>query len=130
MMKRRVLGLLAAWLISGCASNTTGLSVDGASQRVLFGDQVLAGRIQIEDISTTEIHGQTRGLVRISSQYRGDQHLQYRFYWYDAEGLEVNVQPGPWKQIILRGDEMLPLSEVSVNPQGKQFRVQIRELKN
>lgn len=130
MMKKIVVGLLAAWLISGCASHTTGLSVDGASQRVLFGDKVLAGRVQIDDISTVETHGQTRGIVRVSSQYRGDQHLQYRFYWYDADGLEVNIQPGPWRQIILRGDEMLSLSEVSVNPQGKQFRVQIRELDN
>jgi uncharacterized protein YcfL len=52
--------------------------------------------------------------------------LQYRFYWYDNEGLEVNTQPGPWKQIIVRGEETVSLSEVSVNPNGTQFRVQIR----
>lgn len=130
MMKKWVLGLLGLLLLSGCASNTAGLSVDSTNQRVLFGDRVLAGRIQIEDIVTTEAQGQTRGVVRIASQYRGDQHLQYRFYWYDDEGLEVNLQPGPWKQIILRGEEILSISEASVNPQGKRFRVQIRELNN
>ncbi|MGC9421390.1 YcfL family protein [Vibrio sp.] len=129
-MKKIVVALLAVWLMSACTSHTTGLSIDGASQQVLFGDRVLASRIQIDDISTQNVYGKTRGIVRLSSQYRGDQHLQYRFYWYDADGLEVNIQPGPWTSVILRGDETRSLSEVSVNPQGKQFRVQIRELDN
>ncbi|MFG0886027.1 YcfL family protein [Vibrio sp. CJQ_6] len=125
-MKKWFVSVLTALVLMGCADNTAGLRVDGNTQRVLIGDNVLAGRLQIEDIATTAFDGHTRGVVRLLSNYRGDQHLQYRFYWYDDEGLEVNTQPSPWKQVIIRGEETVSLSEVSVNPNGTQFRVQIR----
>lgn len=125
-MKNWLVSVLAAMALLGCADNSAGLRVDGATQRVLIGDNVLAGRLHIEDISAGSVNGHTRGVVRLVSKYSGDQHLQYRFYWYDAQGLEVNTQLGPWKQIIIRGEETVSLSEVSVNPDGTQFRVQIR----
>ncbi|MCG6389767.1 YcfL family protein [Vibrio fluvialis] len=125
-MKKWLICLLSALALMGCADNSAGLRVDGSTQRVLIGDNVLAGRLSVEDIATSAFDGHTRGVVRLLSQYSGDQHLQYRFYWYDNEGLEVNTQSGPWKQIIIRGEETVSLSEVSVNPNGTQFRVQIR----
>ncbi|GAA5645226.1 hypothetical protein Vpro01_00965 [Vibrio proteolyticus] len=127
MMKKWLFAALAAVLMMGCASNTAGLRVDGASQTVLFGDNVLGGRLNVEDITTKQVDGHARGIVRLASQYKGDQHIQYRFYWYDNDGLEVNNKLGPWKQAIVRGMETVTISEVSVNPNGTQFRVQIRE---
>lgn len=125
-MKKWIISLLTVAALMGCADNTAGLRVDGSTQRVLIGDNVLAGRLSIEDISTSSFDAHARGVVQLLSTYRGDQHLQYRFYWYDDQGLEVNTQPGPWKQIIVRGEETVSLSEISVNPNGTQFRVQIR----
>lgn len=122
--------LVAVLALSGCAKNTAGLRIDGESQKVLFGDNVLGNTLQVEDISTTQFDGHTRGVVRLTNQSKGDLLVQYRFYWYDNDGLEVNTKLAPWKQAILRGQETTSISEVSVNPDGKQFRVQIRELDN
>ncbi|WP_029800929.1 DUF1425 domain-containing protein, partial [Vibrio parahaemolyticus] len=36
-------------------------------------------------------------------------------------------KPGPWRKMIVRGFESVTLSEVTVNPNGTHFRVQIRE---
>jgi uncharacterized protein YcfL len=55
-------------------------------------------------------------------------HIQYRYYWYDDNGLEVNAKPSSWKQTIVGGYETRTLSEVSINPNGTQFRVQIRQV--
>ena len=129
-MKKWLIAAIAALTMAGCASNTAGLRIDGASQTVLFGDNVLAGRLKIEDIATTQVDGRTRGVVRLVSQYQGDQAIQYRFYWYDDQGLEVNTKLGPWRQAIVRGTESIAISEVSLNPNGTQFRVQIRENNN
>ena len=95
-------------------NNTAGLRIDGASQTVLFGDNVLAGRLHIDDISTAQVDGRA-GVVRVTSQYKGDQHIQYRFYWYDDSGFEVNTKLGPWRQTVVRGMETISISEVSVN---------------
>ncbi|OCH72048.1 hypothetical protein A6E14_15815 [Vibrio genomosp. F10] len=129
-MKHWFLVFCATLFISGCADNTAGLRVDGATQNVIFGDNVLGTRLVIDDIATTEVDGRARGVVRVTSNYTGDQHVQYRFYWYDDEGLEVNTKLSPWRKAIVRGFESIALSEVSINPNGTQFRVQIRELDN
>lgn len=127
-MKHWILVLFTAFVVAGCAENTAGLRVDGATQNVIFGDNVLGSRLSIDDIATTEVDGRARGVVRVTSQYTGDQHIQYRFYWYDDEGLEVNTKLSPWRKAIVRGYESIALSEVSINPNGTQFRIQIREL--
>ncbi|EGR2829270.1 YcfL family protein [Vibrio cholerae] len=126
-MRTWLLAVLTALLLVGCGANTAGLRVDGASQQVLFNDSALSKSLSIEDISTTAVDGHTRGVVRLQSNQKSDVHVQYRFYWYDNDGLEVNTKLSPWKTIILRGMETVSLTEVSVNPNGKQFRVQIRE---
>lgn len=129
-MKKWLISAVMALTLLGCADNTAGLRIDGASQTVLFGDNVLAGRLTIEDIATTQVDGRARGVVKLVSQYSGDQYVQYRFYWYDEQGLEVNSKQGPWRQAVIRGTEEISISEVSVNPNGTQFRVQIRQLNN
>ncbi|KOO11401.1 hypothetical protein AKJ18_29305, partial [Vibrio xuii] len=91
---------------------------------------LLAGRLLVEDIYTTEEAWHARGIVRLESRYNGDQSILYRFYWYDENGLEVNTKLGPWRQAIVRGLETIIISEVSLNPEGRQFRVQIRENNN
>lgn len=126
-MKKWLISAVMALALLGCADNTAGLRIDGASQTVIFGDNVLAGRLKIEDISTTQVDGRARGIVKLVSKYSGDQHVQYRFYWYDDQGLEVNTKLGPWRQTIIRGTEEIAISEVSINPNGTQFRVQIRQ---
>ncbi|MFY2508299.1 YcfL family protein [Vibrio pectenicida] len=129
-MKNWLIVVIAGLIMVGCSSNTAGLRIDGASQTVLFGDNVLAGRLHIDDISTADVDGRARGVVRVTSQYKGDQHIQYRFYWYDDSGLEVNSKLGPWRQTVVRGMETISISEVSVNLNGTQFRIQIRESDN
>ncbi len=114
-------------LMMACSNNTAGLRIDSAQQQVLYGDQVLAGRLNIDNIATQDSNGHTRGIVQISSTSKSDQNLQYRFYWYDDQGLEVNAKQSAWRQFILRGHEAISLSEVSINPNATQFRIQIRE---
>jgi uncharacterized protein YcfL len=126
-MKKIGIALVMALALVGCTKNTAGLRVDGQSQKVIFGDNVLGGRLQIENIATTDVEGHARGIVTLASQYAADQNIQYRFYWYDDDGLEVNSKQAAWKQQVIRGFETLSVSEVSINPNGTQFRVQIRE---
>ncbi|WP_375750361.1 YcfL family protein [Vibrio sp. HN007] len=127
-MKKVVLALAAVLAIAGCSGkNTAGLRVEGDTQNVLFGDNVLGNRLSIENIATVDVDGHARGAVTVSSQYSGEQHLQYRFYWYDNDGVEVNSKQAAWKQTIVHGFETITISEVSINPNGKQFRVQIRQ---
>lgn len=119
--------LFSMLALAGCAKQTAGLNIDGSSQKVIFADRVLGSRLGVDFIKTTWVDGHARGVVKFTSSYTGDQPIQYRFYWYDGEGLEVNTKLSPWRQTIVRGYESFSISEVSINPNGTQFRVQIRE---
>ncbi len=111
----------------GCTANTAGIRIDGQTPQVFFNDNVLGSRLLVDSIRTTYIDDRARGVVQLSSNYQGDQHILYRFYWYDNNGLEVNTRPGPWLKMIVRGFESATISEVTVNPNGTRFRVQIRQ---
>ncbi|MGR5195036.1 YcfL family protein [Vibrio rotiferianus] len=126
-MKAWLIGIAVLVGLTGCADNTAGIRIDGQTQKVFFSDNVLGGRLLVDDIITTYVDDRPRGVVQLSSNYKGDQHILYRFYWYDANGLEVNTKPGPWRKMIVRGFEQVSLSEITVNPAGTQFRLQIRE---
>ncbi|WP_236009464.1 YcfL family protein [Vibrio ulleungensis] len=132
MQKKMWLGVVASLLLVACSNNSTtaGLRIDGESQTVIFGDNVMGSRLLIDNIATLPIDDRVRGIVQLSSAYKGDQHIQYRFYWYDDNGLEVNPRPSAWKQTVIRGFESRTLSEVSVHPNGTQFRIQIRPADN
>lgn len=125
-MKKWIIACLGIVILAGCSNNTAGLRVDSSSQKVLYGDSALDDRLAINDISTQDMNGNTRGVVQVESKYASDQQLQYRFYWYDDNGIEVNAKQGAWRQFLLRGYESISLSEVSVNPNAKEFRIQIR----
>jgi uncharacterized protein YcfL len=120
-----VIGVLLS--IVGCSSSkTAGIKIEGQTQTVLYGDEKMGDKFSIDDISTVDTNGHPRAVVKLSNKTSIDQTIQYRFYWYDEQGLEVNTKQAPWRRAILRGDETITLSEVSVNPNGKEFRVQLR----
>lgn len=120
-----VIGVLLS--IVGCSSSkTAGIKIEGQNQTVLYGDEKMGNKFSIDDISTVDTNGHPRAVVKLSNKTSVDQTIQYRFYWYDEQGLEVNTKQAPWRRAILRGDETITLSEVSVNPNGKDFRVQLR----
>ena len=126
-MRSWLIGLALIVGLAGCADNTAGIRIDGQTQQIFFNDNVLGSRLLVDKITTTYVDDRPRGVVQLHSHYQGDQHILYRFYWYDNNGLEVNTKPGPWRKAIVRGFESVTLSEVTVNPNGTRFRVQIRE---
>ncbi|MFA0086272.1 YcfL family protein [Vibrio sp. 10N.261.51.F12] len=126
-MKKWLLSIGVLLVLVGCSSNnTSGIKIEGQTQAVLYGDESMGNKFSIDDISTIDTNGHARGIVKLANKTSVDQIIQYRFYWYDEQGLEVNTKQAPWKRAILRGDETVTLSEVSVNPNGKEFRVQLR----
>ncbi|WP_194437748.1 YcfL family protein [Vibrio fluminensis] len=124
-MKKFVLVILSIFAIAGCATNTSGLRIDGDTHKVLFANDSMSRSLTVNDITTTAVDGHTQGIVSLSSNISSDLDLLYRFYWYDEQGLEVS-KLGNWRRLIIRGEETVSISEVSVNPKATQFRVQIR----
>lgn len=119
---------LFTFLLLGCSNpNGRGLTVESDFQQVLIGEGDVARNISVKDILSQEVNGHTRAAVVVKNEGSFDLAVQYRFYWYDDYGLEVSAQESPWKRKLLRAGETATLSEVSLSPKGREYRIQLRD---
>jgi len=119
--------LLFALALSACSSATSGISIESSNQNVVIGNSSLASRIAIEKALISEVNGLMKAGVPVSSKVNSDMKLQYRFYWYDAQGLEVEGSNSPWRQFVLHGKDSMTLQAVARNTHATQYRIYIRQ---
>lgn len=119
--------LLFVLVLSACSSATSGISIESSNQNVVIGNTSLAHRIAIEKALISDVNGLMKAGVPVTSKTDSDMKLQYRFYWYDAQGLEVDGSDSPWRQFVLHGKDSMTLQAVARKPEAKQYRIYIRQ---
>lgn len=119
--------LLLAMALSACSKATSGISIESSNQNVVIGNRLLANSLEIEKALISEVNGLMKAGVPVTSKTNSDMRLQYRFYWYDAQGLEVAGSNSPWRQFVLHGKDSVTLQAVAKNPNATQYRINIRE---
>lgn len=124
----RVLIVLGVVLgLTACSTTTSGISIESSNQSVVIGNTNLANRLSIEKAQVTNVNGLLKAAVPVSSKIDSDLKLQYRFYWYDAQGLEVSGSDSPWRQFVIHGKDTMTLQAVARKPEATQYRIYIRK---
>lgn len=119
--------LIFALMLTACTTTTSGISIESSNQNVVIGNSSLANSVAIERAVVGDVNGLMKAGVPVTSQVNSDMKLQYRFYWYDAQGLEVSGSDTPWRQFVLHGKDTMTLQAVARSPKAKQYRIYIRE---
>jgi uncharacterized protein YcfL len=135
-------GIIAAVLIAslglvGC-STTAGVETTGKTawdeqgartleKNVVFNNSGLKGDIQIVDVKGAMAGDMMRAQATLRSKDRDTLPFQYRFEWFDANGMEINSGSGSWKPLILYGRESKTVQSVAPDPRAKEFKLKIRE---
>jgi uncharacterized protein YcfL len=128
--------LLAAVAIAGCAS-TSGIEATGKTtwsdegarelaQHVIFNSRSLAGDLQIVDLQSDRAGDLMRAQVSLRSKDRDTVKAQYRFEWYDLQGMEINANSA-WKPLMLYGRETATVKGVAPDTRAKTFKLKVRE---
>jgi uncharacterized protein YcfL len=65
--------------------------------------------------------------VAAASTQRGDNKLQYLFYWYDEAGQEVASDGRGWT-LKLHGYQTRTLSALAPSPAARGYRIYVREV--
>jgi len=68
--------------------------------------------------------------VSLRSRDRDTVSIQYRFDWFDAQGMEINANTGAWKPLIIYGRESRTIQGVAPDPRAHEFKLKIREPEN
>ncbi|WP_283130585.1 YcfL family protein [Enterovibrio norvegicus] len=127
-MRISVILFSAAMVLSGCAQNTSGISIDSSNQNVVLGNEVLGKSLEFGNAKTSEVNERLFAQVMVTNKSSESQNLQYRFNWYDEQGLEVDSGKSPWRQFIVYGNDTVTLQGVALNPNAKNFRVSLRNV--
>lgn len=127
-MKYAAMLFSATMLLTGCANTTTGLSIDSSNQNVVLGNSVLAQNLEFGNAKSSMVNGRLLAQVMVTNKRDKSQNLQYRFNWYDAQGLEVDSGRSPWRQFVVYGGQSVILQGAALNPDAKNFRVSLRNI--
>lgn len=139
-MKRTFPALLAAALaavfLAGCAApNTTGITAtvapdeNGVYQQYLQADNTrLARQVLLGNVRTDQTaNGMLRARLTVTSARNKTVQLQYKFAWFDANGIEIDPDAETWRVLTLEGRDTRPLIGIAPSSAAESFRLRIRE---
>jgi len=120
---------------SGCSS-TSGISGSSAimeegsglqhSEYVIVNNPKVARGLQIVDIATQYVGNMLQADVTLVSKYSDTEQYQYKYAWFDNDGIEIDADGNAWFPFIMYGNETKTLRGVSPNPSATQFKIHIR----
>ena len=106
MKKGRVALFLAAWTLAGCASRPT-IPV-ASDQTLVMESNVLAAGINAQPPTLNRRALQPSASSQLFNERQQPVTLHYRFYWYDARGLEMHPLEQP-RSVIIPGNSGVTL---------------------
>ncbi|MBL0519973.1 YcfL family protein [Aeromonas enteropelogenes] len=127
-MKRCTLALGLALLLTGCATNTSGIALYGAAGAAAVAEQHQNVNVTLTELSRREQNGLLQVNVAATSTQRSDNRLQYLFYWYDEAGQEVASDGRGWTPLKLHGYQSRTLSALAPSPAARGYRLYVREV--
>ncbi|KXU81409.1 YcfL family protein [Aeromonas enteropelogenes] len=127
-MKRCTLALGLALLLTGCATNTSGIALYGAAGAAAVAEQHQNVNVTLTELSRREQNGLLQVNVAAASTQRSDNRLQYLFYWYDEAGQEVASDGRGWTPLKLHGYQSRTLSALAPSPAARGYRLYVREV--
>src|ERR1035437_4930939 len=129
-----VCGVMLAGGLAGCATKTSGIhgaaatvqSPEGTmqnSQYVIIDNSKLARGLQIVDLKSQFVGDLLKAQVSIVSKYSKTLEFQYKFLWFDAQGMEINPGSLPWIPLSVYGNESKTVQAVAPNPAAREFKI-------
>jgi len=129
--------LAVGGMMVGCATKTSGLEGAAASVEtpegnmqsskfVIVNNPKLARGIQIVDLKSVFVGDMLKGQVTLVSKYSSTLSFQYKFAWFNKDGVEINPDAGPWTPLIMYGNESKTIQAVAPNPSAREFKIKIR----
>lgn len=123
----KIASVLCVTLLGGCLHPAKNSGVTVVGGKVFIYDPSFAVNIQLvkDDITQTP-----QGFLRVQTTLQNTNHedwnCQYRFVWFDANGMEQTHAPTVMRPCVLHGKQMTVLEGVSPLQGTAGFRLELR----
>ncbi len=123
-----------ALLFGGCQNVNTYENAESkatpnyiADKRVIT-DNTLAGTVRVVSINQATVSGNLLKIqATVENLKSSQQTVNYKFEWFDQDGMAVNSANETWKSLPLQGRETTTISTVAVSPKAVDFKLKFRE---
>lgn len=119
---------------AGCLSTSTGgMEVafrEGGSANVRIDDGFFRQHLEVDEtISNRTEFGFMTASVLVRNKLNKDFPIQYKFVWFDENGLEVLVGGRAWEQTTIHGGELISLQATAPDTSVVKYIVRMRRAK-
>lgn len=98
-----------------------------ADKRVIT-DNTLAGAVRVVSINQATVSGNLLKIQATVENLRSSPRtVNYKFEWFDQDGMAVNSPNEVWKALPLQGRESTTISTVAISPKAVDFKLKFRE---
>ena len=123
-------GMLTGCKTSGVEGSATAVTTPEGdmqmSKFVIINNPKLAKGLQIVDLKSVFVGDILKGQVTLVSKYAATLKFQYKFAWFNKDGIEINPDSGPWTPLIMYGNESKTIQSVAPNSGAREFKIKIR----
>lgn len=115
-----------AVLAGGCSTSV--MDIDGSSAgaaTVNYKNSPVD--VKVLDTRSRFINDLLQVNLEIENGISNPYNLEYKFAWYDSDGMEVEAARPIWIPIYLQGKETKSIQGLAPNPSAKSFKIKIRE---
>lgn len=129
-------GLAFLLLAIGCATqsvNTVEREDPVGTANVIEDRRIVTDTTLGENLSVVRVNEGTASgdLARVQVLLRSNRNkpmtVNYRFEWYDLDGMLVTTASGSWKSLRLMGKEQKAISSIAPNPRAVDFVLKLQE---
>ena len=124
--------ITASLFMLGCA--TAGIQAGDASYSsspyLIVDDPSLADQISVVRVSHDIVGDIMRAHVTLKSNRARSLRIQYRFSWYDANGMEIDGTGKPYRDLIIEGKDAVSVTSMAPSPYAQEFKIRVRKVKS
>lgn len=118
-------------IVAGCS--TAGLRAGDSSLTnepyLIVDDPSIGDQISIVKVAHDHVGEIMRANITLQNNRSRSLQVQYRFSWFDANGMELDGQGKPYRDMVIQGKDTINVTSVAPSPAATEFKIRLRKLK-
>ena len=130
--------LVGIAVLSGCSATSgaagrareVGRTDAGApllDTKVVYNSTALSRKVAIDEMTSSKAGDMLLAQVTMHSKAGDTINLQYKFEWFDLNGLALNAASATWKPLLIYGKESKTIQGLAPDPRGREYKLLLRD---
>lgn len=136
-LKLAALLIVGIAVLCGCSATSgaegrarVGKTDDGApllNTKIVYNSTSLSRKVAIDEMTSSMAGDMLLAQVTMHSKAGETINLQYKFEWFDLNGLALNAASATWKPLLIYGKESKTIQGLAPDPRGRDYKLLLRD---